>query len=782
LNEKLLQSLEEIHATHQQTLKDHNEVKIQMNQAIEDLKIQNAERAAADQETMDDLARQLRDLREYVIKLKKEHIYMDDHLSNKLRQGVRKILEFQGVDPNGIQRFDDESGKVNLVNQLKQAFLELDEDQSLQMEFADFCGAWKWLELKGDEATLASVFKKIDQDKDGVINEDEFIIAVMQEDSFEHLTHPAQVQKTALAIDQLLERSMEIEAECDALKDSVRTLSEEAAKVPPLETDNTRLEKDVTELSQENADIKRQLENATSELIDVSQALAESKEQNRHDMSRFDLILSLFVENMTTGMKDIRLCKGESMQPMDMSEAEMVKRMENHIKEYDHTDRGSLSKLEFHSAMESMRFTGPIMDKMFAENEHDGHIQTKNITPNLFRQLLIESYIKSCFDHHGELLNDLLAHIEKLQQVNQEQAETIEEMENQMRAEVLTNARRRQEGIDREKDIWTRLIEKMPEEKDPQAEERRQQYLNALKIFVTADENHDAQLDFPEFQKAWELMGVRGNSTAQKRAFLRLDSDRSGGLSFREFLAACMGDDDASNLGLKEEVEGLLIMLENMEDEVNKREKEIENLLADQEKNEATIAKQNELIEELRRKLKEYKDALKMTKLQLEEAKRKLAQLLAEDKDRHQSELDALANSNVTLLELIDLMKNRFSANNAVYGKVLNISKAKDKGLKDCTNTLVQEHLTSIDNMTDEQLKIQKELEKKEESDSLLLKPLRKEKEALVGEIAKLQYTITQQEADITSLQLIIDSLQFASGNSREDLVKKAQAYAAEKA
>merc|ERR1719499_671742 len=124
----------------------------------------------------------------------------------------------------------------------------------------------------------------------------------------------------------------------------------------------------------------------------------------------------------------------------------------------------------------------------------------------------------------------------------------------------------------------------MPEEKDPQAEERRQQYLNALKIFVTANENHDAQLTFQEFQKAWELLGARGNSTAQKRAFLRLDSDRSGGLSFREFLAATLGDDDANNLGLREEVEGLLILLENMEDEVTKREKQIENLLDDQKK------------------------------------------------------------------------------------------------------------------------------------------------------------------------------------------------------
>ena len=86
---------------------------------------------------------------------------------------------------------------------LLEAFLELDEDQSLQMEFPDFVNAWKWLELKGDETTLASVFSKIDQDKDGVINETEFIMAVMQEETnFEHLTHPAQVQKTTLAIDR----------------------------------------------------------------------------------------------------------------------------------------------------------------------------------------------------------------------------------------------------------------------------------------------------------------------------------------------------------------------------------------------------------------------------------------------------------------------------------------------------------------------------------------------------------------------------------------------------
>lgn len=769
LNEKLLQSLEEIHATHQQTLKDHKEHVAKLNEDIEKEK----EKAA-------DLARDLAQLRAYIINLRKEHIYLDDHLSNKLREGIRKILEFQGVDPNGMQRFDDETGKVNLVNQLKQAFLELDEDQSLQMEFPDFVNAWKWLELKGDETTLASVFSKIDQDKDGVINETEFIMAVMQEETdFEHLTHPAQVQKTTLAIDQLLERSMEIENECEILRDSVKTLAEQAAKVPPLEEENTTLATDVDNLLHENKDLQRQLENVTNELAGVAQSLAQSKEQNRHDLSRFDLILSLFVENMTTGMKDIRLCKGETMQPMDMSESEMVKRIGQHINDYDHNNRGSLSKLDFQSAMEAMRFTGPLVEKMFADNQNDGQIDTDCITPLLFKDMLIESYIKSTFDHHGELLNDLLGFIEKLQQTNQEQAETIEELENQMRAESLTNARRRAEFNDREKDIWQRLIDKLPAEKDPQAEERRQQYLNSLKVFITADDNHDAQLNFAEFQKAWEMLGARGNSTAQKRAFLRLDSDRSGGLSFREFLAATLGDDDANNLGLREEVEGLLILLENMEDEVTKREKQIENLLDDQKKRDETIEKQNELIEELKRKLKEYKDALKQTKMQLEEAKMKLARLLDENKDRHQSELDALASSNVTLLELVDLLKNRFHKNNSVYNNVLKMGKNNETGMKDTQNTLVQEHLATMDNLTGETLSAQKELEKKEESNTLLLKPLRKEKQSLIAEVTQLKFIISQQEAEIGHLQLLLDSLQFAAEKSRIDLVTKAQNHAA---
>ena len=62
---------------------------------------------------------------------------------------------------------------------------------------------------------------------------------------------------------------------------------------------------------------------------------------------------------------------------------------------------------------------------MFVDNQNDGQIDTDCITPLLFKDMLIESYIKSTFDHHGELLNDLLGFIEKLQQTNQEQAETV---------------------------------------------------------------------------------------------------------------------------------------------------------------------------------------------------------------------------------------------------------------------------------------------------------------------------------------------------------------------
>eukprot|EP00492_Amphilonche_elongata_P002700 TRINITY_DN2978_c0_g1_i1.p1 TRINITY_DN2978_c0_g1~~TRINITY_DN2978_c0_g1_i1.p1 ORF type:complete len:345 (-),score=73.43 TRINITY_DN2978_c0_g1_i1:182-1216(-) len=340
---------------------------------------------------------------------------------------------------------------------------------------------------------------------------------MQDEKDFEHLTHPAQVQKTGLAINQLLDRSLEIEEENQSLKEAIRDLTEQAAKVPPLETENLNLQQDKDLLTEENADMKRQVEGVTSELLAVSEMLAESKEQNRHDLSRFDLILSLFVENMSTGMKDIRMCKGENMQPMDMSESELMKRMEDHFKRYDHNDRGALSKIEFQSAMESIRFTGPLLEKLFVDNESEGQIQTKGITPMLFKNLLIEAYIKSTFDHHGELLNELLGSIEKLQQTNRDQAERIEELMNQMRAETLTNSRRRQEDIDREKNVWTRLIEKLPEEKDPQAEERRKQYLNCLKIFMTADENHDAQLNFQEFTKSLEsFLGLRGNSTAQE--------------------------------------------------------------------------------------------------------------------------------------------------------------------------------------------------------------------------------------------------------------------------
>merc|ERR1740123_172120 len=287
-----------------------------------------------------------------------------------------------------------------------------------------------------------------------------------------------------------------------------------------------------------------------------------------------------------------------------------------------------------------MSFSGDLVDQFFLKYSENNISDCDHLVQSLFSEHHTECYIKCSFDKHSDILEGLVAMIDDLHMKNHQKQERIEELLNTIRVDNATNTRRRQTDSQREKSIYDRLIAHQNTDADDVEEsERRAQYTKVVDAFSQADADKDGLLNFEEFSDAWDQMGIRGNSTQRKRAFLRVDKDRSGHVSFREFLQGVLGDDDADQLGIKEEIEMLFQLLDDMEKMMQVKDQALKELLLANKHNEQTIQSQNKTIEDLKRKLQELSEALRNTKIQLETAKKQLAALLMENKDKTQSEL-----------------------------------------------------------------------------------------------------------------------------------------------
>jgi len=98
----------------------------------------------------------------------------------------------------------------------------------------------------------------------------------------------------------------------------------------------------------------------------------------------------------------------------------------------------------------------------------------------------------------------------------------------------------------------------------PKRDPKKSQLYNDLKdTFKAFDRDGNAQLIFNEYREAWKFLSLPGDANEIKKAFDRVDIDRSGAVDFTEFSFSIMGE-DAGNYGYLADLEMLQVLLTHL--------------------------------------------------------------------------------------------------------------------------------------------------------------------------------------------------------------------------
>jgi len=67
---------------------------------------------------------------------------------------------------------------------------------------------------------------------------------------------------------------------------------------------------------------------------------------------------------------------------------------------------------------------------------------------------------------------------------------------------------------------------------------QRDRYQECWKTFQVLDENHSGRININEFLQGWDKLNIEGGESKAKATFLQADVDKSGDITFNEFLAS----------------------------------------------------------------------------------------------------------------------------------------------------------------------------------------------------------------------------------------------------
>merc|ERR1712048_534166 len=90
-----------------------------------------------------------------------------------LRTSLEDLLDEKVVDENPEER--------EFYERLKETFQAYDADGSSQLQFPEYCDAWRFLEQPGDERTMKQAFDSVDVDGNNVVTIEEFVFSIMGE-------------------------------------------------------------------------------------------------------------------------------------------------------------------------------------------------------------------------------------------------------------------------------------------------------------------------------------------------------------------------------------------------------------------------------------------------------------------------------------------------------------------------------------------------------------------------------------------------------------------------
>jgi len=159
----------------------------------------------------DMVAQEKSELEREILRLREFGTHMRNQLNLIQREAVvgartaaKKILAMSGATEAELDQFDRETEASQLIAQVRQVFINLDDQHMGDMDFEKFTQAHQWLSLNSTVGDLQKSFARKDTKQTGLITEDDFLSVVIQDLDVNGFTTKAQ-------FDSLMEKMHEFD-------------------------------------------------------------------------------------------------------------------------------------------------------------------------------------------------------------------------------------------------------------------------------------------------------------------------------------------------------------------------------------------------------------------------------------------------------------------------------------------------------------------------------------------------------------------------------------------
>lgn len=128
----------------------------------------------------EEMDREINRLREFGTAMRNQLNLLQREAVVGARTGVRKVLGMGGATEDELSIFDGETERSQMIAQVRQVFINLDDQHMGDMDFEKYTQAYQWLNLpQGDH--LRTQFNRLDVNGTGLISEEAFLKAVVSD-------------------------------------------------------------------------------------------------------------------------------------------------------------------------------------------------------------------------------------------------------------------------------------------------------------------------------------------------------------------------------------------------------------------------------------------------------------------------------------------------------------------------------------------------------------------------------------------------------------------------
>ena len=110
-------------------------------------------------------------MRNQVNSMQKEAVLLTRHLA-------KLVMQLTGAADDELQEFDNYAEAVEVITQVRQAFINLDDAHMGDMDFEKYVQAFQFLHVNASQDEMRKSFDKIDTNNSGYIDESEFLASL----------------------------------------------------------------------------------------------------------------------------------------------------------------------------------------------------------------------------------------------------------------------------------------------------------------------------------------------------------------------------------------------------------------------------------------------------------------------------------------------------------------------------------------------------------------------------------------------------------------------------